>query len=248
MGNLAASPCSNPELTLDEALSAYRRIGFRKFEAFDSWAASALDVTADPTAYRNAAAAYEMTFSSMHLPAIGDDLDAGIDRAVAACRFAEAIGAPVVLYKADTIENYVLAGRRFLDAIDGIAVTPVVQNHAGSAIATLDDYSRVLGGIDDPRMQAVLEVGHFHSAGVRWQDGYDFLAGRIALVHIKDQIGPKPVPFGAGEIDLPGLFDRLSADGYAGDIVVEMELEADVLKHYADGVKYLLANCKGAAL
>ncbi|GAG28306.1 unnamed protein product, partial [marine sediment metagenome] len=56
MGNLAASPCSNPELTLDEALPAYRQIGFRKFEAFDSWAASALDVTGDPTAYRDQAA------------------------------------------------------------------------------------------------------------------------------------------------------------------------------------------------
>ena len=248
MGNLAASPCSNPELTLDDALSAYRQIGFRKFEAFDSWAASALDVTADPTTYRNAAAAYEMTFCSMHLPAIEDDLDAGIDRAVAACRFAEAIGAGVVLYKADTIENYIRAAGRFLDAVDDVAVTPVVQNHAGSAIATLDDYRQVLDGIDDPRMQAVLEVGHFHSAGVRWQDGYDLLAGRIALVHIKDQVGPKPVPFGTGEIDLPEIFERLSADGYAGDVVVEMELEADVLKHYADGVEYLLANCKGAAL
>ena len=110
------------------------------------------------------------------------------------------------------------------------------------------DYRQVLDGIDDPRMQAVLEVGHFHSAGVRWQDGYDLLAGRIALVHIKDQVGPKPVPFGTGEIDLPEIFERLSADGYAGDVVVEMELEADVLKHYADGVEYLLANCKGAAL
>ena len=248
MGNLAASPCSNPELTLEDALIAYRHIGFHKFEAFDSWVASALDVTGDPTAYRNQAAGYEMTFSSMHLPPVGDDMNESIDRAVAACRFAEGIGAPVVLYKADTIENYIRAAGRFLDTIDDIAVTPVVQNHAGSAIATLADYRRVLDGIDDPRMQTVLEVGHFHSAGVRWQDGYDLLAERIALVHIKDQIGARPVPFGTGEIDLPELFERLAADGYAGDIVVEMELEADVLKHYADGAAYLLANCKGASL
>ncbi|GAF76017.1 unnamed protein product, partial [marine sediment metagenome] len=183
-----------------------------------------------------------------HLPPVGDDMDESIDRAVAACRFAEAIGAPVVLFKADTIDNYIRAAGRFLDAIDDIAVTPAVQNHAGAAIATLDDYRRVLDGIDDPRIKTVLEVGHFHSAGVRWQDGYDLLAGRIALVHIKDQIGARPVPFGTGDINLPGLFERLAADGYAGDIVVEMELEEDVLKHYADGVAYLLANCKGASL
>lgn len=247
MGNLAASPCSNPELTLEDALIAYRHIGFHKFEAFDSWAASALDVTGDAAAYRNRAESYETTYSSMHLPAVDDD-DASIDRAVAACKFAEAIGAPVVLFKADTIENYIRAAGRFLDAIDDIAVTPVVQNHAGAALATLEDYTRVLTGINDPRMKTVLEVGHFHSVDVAWQDGYDLLAGRIALVHIKDQIGDKPVPFGTGEIDLPALFDRLDADGYAGDIVVEMELQEDVLKHYADGVKYLLNNCKGASL
>ncbi len=247
MGNLAASPCSNPELTLEDALIAYRHIGFHKFEAFDSWAASALDVTGDAEAYRNQAGSYETTFSSLHLPPVDDD-DATIDRAVAACRFAEALGAPVVLFKADTIDNYIRAAGRFLDAIDDVAVTPVVQNHAGTAISTLEDYTRVLDGIDDPRMQTVLEVGHFHSAGVRWQDGYDLLGGRIALVHIKDQVGAKPVPFGTGEINLPELFERLSADGYAGDIVVEMELEEDVLKHYADGAAYLLDNCKGASL
>ncbi len=247
MGNLAASPCSNPELTLEDALIAYRHIGFHKFEAFDSWAASALDVTGDPAAYRSQAESYETTYSSMHLPAVDDD-DASIDRAVAACRFAEAIGAPVVLFKADTIENYIRAAGPFLDDIDDIAVTPVVQNHSGAALATLEDYKRVLGGIDDERMKTVLEVGHFHSVGVAWQAGYDLLAGRIALVHIKDQVGDKPVPFGTGEIDLPALFDRLDADGYAGDIVVEMELQEDVLKHYADGVKYLLNNCKGASL
>jgi len=248
MGNLAASPCSNPELTLEDALNAYRQIGFRKFEAFDSWAASALDVTGDPAYYRNMAGSYEMTFSSMHLPPVEDDLDESVDRAVAACRFAEAIGAPVVLYKATSIDNYIRSAGRFLEAIEDISVTPVLQNHAGSPISTLEDYRRVLDGIDDSRMQTVLEVGHFHSAGVRWQDGYDLLAGRIALVHIKDQIGPKPVPFGTGEIDLRELFDRLWSDGYAGDIVVEMELEEDVLKHYAEGVRYLLDNCKGAAL
>ncbi len=248
MGNLVASPCSNPELSFEEALTEYSKLGFRKFEAFDSWAGSAVDVTGDAKAYRDAAAKFDITFTSLHLPSVGDDIDAGVTRAAAACRFAEQLGSTVVLFKADSIEGYITAGKPFLDAIEGVNVTPVVQNHSGAALATIDDYKRVLGGIDDDRMKTVLEVGHFHSVGTAWQDGYDYLAGRIALVHIKDQIGDKPVPFGTGEIDLPALFDRLAADNYTGDIVVEMELQADVLKHYDAGVKYLLANCEGASL
>jgi hypothetical protein len=51
MDNLIVSPCSNPEMTLEQALAAYCRIGYRKFEVFTHWAKSAFDIHKDPAEY-----------------------------------------------------------------------------------------------------------------------------------------------------------------------------------------------------
>lgn len=248
MGNIAVSPCSNPRMRLDEALAAYSALGYRKFEAFTGWVKSALDLTAEPGLYRQEAGRHGISFSSLHLPPVTDDVDSTLARAIRAARFAEAIGARVVLFKADTRANYIRAGRRFLDAVEGLNVAAVLQNHKGTAISTPADFREVLEGIDDRRMKALLEVGHFHSVGVSWQQGCELLAGRIALVHVKDQLGAQSVPFGAGEVDLPGLFAHMHSIGYAGDYVVEMEVqdEANTLAYLGDALRYLRENCQGA--
>ena len=82
----------------------------------------------------------------------------------------------------------------FLDAIEGLGVTPVVQNHSGTAVSSLADAREVHEGIADGRMKALLEVGHFHAAGVLWPDACDYLGDRIVLVHVKDQVGKQSVP------------------------------------------------------
>jgi len=146
---------------------------------------------------------------------------------VDAARFAQALGVDVVLYKADTRQSYVDCAGRFLDALAGIAVTPVVQNHFGTAVSSLQDLRDVMDGIADPRMKVLLEVGHFAIAGVHWGAACDICGDRIALVHVKDVAAGKPVPFGAGEVDFPGLFARLDGLGYSGDFVVEIEVPGD---------------------
>ncbi len=236
-----ASPCCNPELRLDEALAAYARLGFRKFEVFTSWAKSAFDVDGDPAFYQAKGEEYGLRFTSLHLPPVTDDLDATVARAVHAARFARAIGAGVLLFKADSRANYIRGARPFLDAIEGLGVTPVLQNHYGTPITTLDDFREVLNGIADPRMKTLLEVGHFHSAGVSWRQGYDLLGESIALVHIKDQVGRQSVPFGTGEIDLAGLLRHLRAAGYRGDFVVEMEVadRENTLRYLAEALEYV---------
>jgi len=241
---LAASPCCNPELSLDDALAAYSKLGFRKFEVFTTWVGSAFDVDADPAFYLDKGEQYGIRFVSLHLPPVEDDLS--IDRAVQGAKFAEAIGAGVVLFLATSRENTIRAAGPFLDAVDGLDVTPVLQNHFGAPISSAADFREVLKGIGDPRMKACLEVGHFHSAGVSWQAGSDLLAGRIELVHIKDQIGPQSVPFGTGEIDLPGLFRHMKSTGYQGDYVVEMEVKdrENTLPYLAEAVGYLQTHCE----
>ena len=220
---LAASPCSNPKLPLKDVLAAYSRIGYRRFEAFTSWAASALDFESEPAAHRNTAERFEMTFSSMHLPRLDGSAET-LSAAVRATQFAERIGARVAIFKADSRENYIAAAQDFLDAVEGLSIIPVLQNHSGTPLTTLEDMLNVRSGIDDSRMKTLLEVGHLHSAGVTWREAYQALKDSIALVHIKDQIGSESVPFGEGEIDIAGLFSRLEADGYDGDYVVEMEV------------------------
>jgi len=245
LSNLAVSPCSNPEMGLDEVLAAYSSLGYRKFEVFTGWVRSAFDYRKAPEFYLAKARQYGMTFSSVHLPAVGDDLGPSFTEAVRAARFAAAIGAPIVLFKATSRENYVRAGRSFLDSIEGLGLTPVLQNHAGQPISTLEDFREVLDGIGDPRMKALLEVGHFHTVGVSWRRACEQLDGLIALVHIKDQIGSRSVPFGKGEIDLPGLFRHMRMTGYRGDYVVEMEVEdrQNTLAYLAQARSYIEAHC-----
>jgi sugar phosphate isomerase/epimerase len=224
MNPLVASPCSTPGLTLDQALAAYAGIGFRRFEAFTGWVKSALDPAAPAIPYREHAARHGMAYHSMHLPAITPE-EAGEPRAaIDAATFAAELGCDVVLFKAVDLATYQRAAGPYLDATADLPVTPVLQNHAGSALATPDDFREVLAGIADPRMKTLLEVGHFHTVGVDWREGLELLGDSVALVHIKDQVGPQSVPFGTGEIDLPGLFERLEADGYEGGYVVEMEV------------------------
>jgi sugar phosphate isomerase/epimerase len=244
MDHLAASPCCNPELNLDEAMSAYSKLGFRKFEVFDSWAGSAFDIDGDPAFYMSKGKEYGLVFSSMHLPAVGEDLN--ISRSVAGARFAEEIGCPIVLFKACDRKTYIEAGKAFLDATDDLAIVPVLQNHFGTPISSLADFEEVLTGLDDKRMKTCLEVGHFHSAGVIWRDGYDLLGDSIRLVHIKDQVGPQSVPFGKGEVDLIGLFAHMKSVGYGGDYVVEMEVTdaENTIQYLADAIDYLKTNCE----
>lgn len=223
LDRFAVSPCSNPELALDEALARYADLGFRTFEAFTSWAGSALDYHQDPASYIERAKRRGMRFVSLHLPPVKDDRDESLNEAVAAMRFAEGLGVDAALFKATSRPNYIAAGKPFLDATAGLRPVPVLQNHFGTPITTLDDFREVIAGIGDRRMRTLLEVGHFHLAGVTWRQGWDLLGDSVALVHIKDMAGPKPVAFGEGEVDLPGLFRHLAAIDYGGHVVVEME-------------------------
>jgi sugar phosphate isomerase/epimerase len=243
-GRLAVSPCSNPEWDLDSVLAAYAEIGFRKFEVFTSWCKSAFDVGRDPGFYLRMGRKHGMTFSSLHLPPVDGSAPEQFAPAVAAARFAAALGVKVVLFKAKSRPAYVQAARPFLDAIQGLPVTPVLQNHKGTPITTLEDFREVLAGIGDPRLKALLEVGHFHSVGVSWRAGWELLKDRLALVHIKDQVGAQSVPFGTGEVDLMGLLRHLDATGYAGDLVVEMETsdQENRVRYLREAFAYLLAR------
>ncbi|MBN1674441.1 MAG: TIM barrel protein [Kiritimatiellae bacterium] len=230
-----------PRMALGPLLETYSAMGYRKFEVFTRGVASAFDLDEDPAVYLYEAAQRGVRYTSLHLPAISEDLDNSMRRAVQGARFAKALGAPIVLYKAASRELYVRGARRVLDECEQLGITAVLQNHCGTPIASLDDFRTVIDSINDNRMRTLLEVGHFHSAGVSWREGCACLGARIALIHIKDQIGRQSVPFGTGEIDLPGLFRHMAECGYTGDYVVEMEVtdSENTLRYLAEAREHI---------
>ncbi len=247
MERFVGSPACIPQMTLEEIFAAYAPLGFRKFEAFTSWCRSHLDIETEARTYRELAASHGIRFTSMHLPPISNDQEVSLRQAVKAARFAQELGVSVVLFKATTREHYIQTAVPFLDALDdaGIHLTPVLQNHAGTAISSLEDFREVITGIGDPRMKTLLEVGHFQRVGVHWRDGFNLLGESIALVHINEIQGTQSVPYGTGTVDFPGLFAHLRETGYTGDIVVELELDTRdqdatrTLHHLAEALDYL---------
>jgi sugar phosphate isomerase/epimerase len=229
VAQLVGSPCCLPKWSYEELLPAYADLGFTKLEAFSEWAHARLDWREPPAAAAQKALSSGIAITSFHLPLIHEEnTETGLDNAIAAARYAEAAGARIVLFKAATKSVFEQIGTRFLDTLDreNIKVTPVLQNHKGSAISTIEDYQEVFDCLDnDPRLKAVLEVGHFHRVGVPWQAGWEFLGNRIALIHINEIRGGKSVPYGTGEVDFAGLIQKIKATGYQGEIVVELELE-----------------------
>lgn len=240
---LVISPCCNPKVTAGELLPAYAGFGFRAMEAFTSWCAAALDWRGDPAAARAQAAAHGLRYTSLHLPQIGADAASGIAEAIAAARFAAALGVEVVLVKAHTLAQHLACDRMVVAAAADLGLRPVVQNHRGTAIESLADVAAVLDGVADPRLGVLLEVGHYHSVGQHWLPAWERFRERIALVHIKDQIGAQSVPYGSGEVDLPGLFARLEGDGYTGRYVIELELEDRSLANTTPHLRAARAHC-----
>jgi sugar phosphate isomerase/epimerase len=229
MQQLVCSPACIPSMPYDELLEAYSKLGFTKIEAFSEWAESRLNWREDPALAREMAQNFGIAITSFHLPLIkADDVEEGLTNAIDAARYADGVGAKVVLFKAGNREVFEQIGKRFLDALDEqqIGVTPVVQNHKGTAITSTDDYEDVFARVGhDPQLKGVLEVGHFHRVGVSWKEGWDYLGDRIALIHINDIRDGNSVHYGTGEVDFAGLLRQIKSSSYGGEIVVELELE-----------------------
>jgi sugar phosphate isomerase/epimerase len=224
---LVSSPVYFPHLALEPVLEACSGLGFTQFEGFTEWAACRLDWRDDPAGPRSLAESMGLRFSSFHLPTARGDSDAELSELMVAARYAAGLGAKVVLFKAASRQLYGSVGPRFLDALTGadLDLTPVLQNFHGGPIETLDQFREVLQSLGyDSRMKTLLEVGQFHRAGVTWRQGWEWMGGRIALIHVNDIRDGHSVLYGTGEVDFCGLMRQVRTSGYDGDIVVELEL------------------------
>ena len=112
---------------------------------------------------------------------------------------------------ADLIEGV----NTLLDNIPDIALN--LGNHKGNRLQGLADYQAVMPELPE-RARVLLDTGHLLSVGEPIMPFAEALAGRIGLVHLRDQQGEKPVPFGEGELPFAELFKLLLDNGYDGPL------------------------------
>ena len=75
----------------------------------------------------------------------------------------------------------------------------------------------------DERASVLMDTGHLLRAGVDVLPFAEAFADRIGLVHLRDQKGAKPVPFGEGDLPFKALIALLKDAGYGGFLVIELE-------------------------
>ena len=132
-------------MSQQDLFPAYQRLGFTKYEAFPSWAECRHPWGGNADEDRQRAADYGLEITSYHLPPITENIEESLGHALAAARYASRLGAKIVLFKAAKKDCFGAVGKRFLDVLEkeNLNLTPVLQNHAGSAISTLQDYRDV---------------------------------------------------------------------------------------------------------
>lgn len=117
---------------------------------------------------------------------------------------------------ADLIEGV----NKILENIPDITLN--LGNQQGNRLQTLADYQAVMPELPD-RARVLLDTGHLLSADEPIMPFAEALADRVGLVHLRDQQGDKPVPFGSGELPFAELIALLKDSGYDGLLVVELE-------------------------
>lgn len=86
----------------------------------------------------------------------------------------------------------------------------------------------LLDEVNSPNVMALFDPGNDlwdPDGEVPYPDGYEYLKGKIAHIHLKDAVRKgdeiEGVAIGSGEVDYASLFARLVEDGYDGYLIVE---------------------------
>ncbi|MBT5715179.1 TIM barrel protein, partial [Candidatus Poribacteria bacterium] len=232
---LSCSSCCVPKLSLDEALALFADAGYAYFETFTTWTGAKLDAhDIDKADAKRRIDDSGLRLSSLNVENFRAEAEADyaarIDRQRRNVEWGVELGCGQVNFKggARTEEDMRALIRGAADLArfcEDLPVALAVGNHYGNRVQDLSDISRVLGEVDHPKLGLLLDIGHFHSAGVPIPPIIDAHAKRLTLVHTKDQVGTRSVPFGEGEIENADLLRRVSATGYDGFLVVEVEVE-----------------------
>jgi sugar phosphate isomerase/epimerase len=230
----------------EEVLEMYSKMGYKQFELYCKGRGSSLDLSKGTEYYLKMGKKYRLTYSSLHLAPVEADMGASLDYAVKCALFAETLGISIVVFNATEKVHFPEALERFVKAVEGHNITPIIQIHEGRSIQTIEDVTEVLEIVNSQKVKVLHEVGSYHAINIHWKTVCDVFKNLIALVHVKDMIGSQNVPYGKGEIDLPALFKEMRSLGYEGDFVVEMDTKdrENTTQYIADALEYIRNNCQ----
>ncbi|MBI3829051.1 MAG: sugar phosphate isomerase/epimerase [Planctomycetes bacterium] len=215
---LATSACCLPELTRGELFAAASRAGYRGVELFCSWTNSKAELAGEPASRFSGSG---VNVSAIHLPG-------KLDEGLKAVDLAASAGVPqLVAHGNGKPED---AGAWLLPLVREArkrGVQVVVTNHKGQSIETPEHVQSVLEACGDERPFVLLEAGQYWAAGLDASAALRRFRDLVRLVHIKD-LDPQghSVAFGAGVSPWREFLRELARGGYAGRVVVELELKS----------------------
>lgn len=103
-----------------------------------------------------------------------------------------------------------------------------IHNHGPDATySTVDEVASVLDEVDDPRLGACVDTGHFLRSGEEPGDVIPRLGDRVLALHLKDFVDEETeaIP-GAGRLDVAELLDLLDAEtSFEQPLVIEYEAD-----------------------
>ena len=151
---------------------------------------------------------------------------------VAAATDAEAVsfwaGVPRPGVDHDEARRWLLEGiAAYLEKTKELGVTAALEPEPGMLVETLDDYAALTAELPDLRL--ALDTGHCLVTGEREPAAaVEEFAGRLGTVSIEDMHRGvhEHLPFGTGDMDVPGVLRALEGAEFGGLVCVELSRES----------------------
>ncbi len=232
--NLSFSTTACPKAELPEALEICKAAGFDNIELFRTWTESSPvhDNTSVPMVRERLDQA-GVTLTGLNIRNITGrkadsderDLSYNLRQITWDIHLARALRLSSANTKGGQRTDEALA-----DLIEGVNTTLErmenftlnLGNHAGNRLQGLEDYQAVMPHVHE-RAKILLDTGHLLTAGEDILRFAEAFADRIGLVHLRDQKGDTPVPFGEGDLPFEELIQILKGARYDGTWVIELE-------------------------
>lgn len=232
--NLSFSPTLCPKLLLPDVLEICTKSGFDQIELFRTWTESSpvhRDTSVRIVRKRLDAAGVTLTglnirnLTGRKADSDERDLRYNLRQVEWDIHLARALRLQTVSFKGgartdEAQEDFIEGINTLLERIPEITFN--LGNHKGNRLQGLADYQAILPHVSD-QVKVLMDTGHLLSAGENVLAFAESLAGQIGLVHLRDQKGENPVPFGEGDLLFADLLGILKEAGYDGTLAIELE-------------------------
>ena len=232
--DLVFSPTACPDLELPRALELAANSGFKRIQLFrDATQSSPVHPNTSVPMVRERIAAAHFSLAGLNIrnltgrKADSDEhnlsynlrqleWDIHLGRALGLTEFNLRGGARTDEAQEDLIEGT----NELLERLPDVRLN--LGNQQGNRLQGLADFQAILPALDE-RARVLLNAGHLLAVDEDVLAFAQAFAGRIAVVHLRDLRGDRPVPFGQGDLPFAELFSILKGAQYAGDFVIELE-------------------------